>query len=154
MDFFVSRFSKLYGDKNLRFKLHLQLHLLKQVKDFGPLHRYSWFPFEGYFAIMKKFLHGTRGFVNQLHSSSSIGLSIAKIPDILSEKLETEDAHELNFILKLNEFHSFVTRKNNVAFNMSFTDPNHIHKTILENLNINCKTIKTNRRIVIDNKGM
>jgi hypothetical protein len=40
-------FPKLYGETHLTFKLHCQLHLVKQVKEFGPLHRYSSFPFEG-----------------------------------------------------------------------------------------------------------
>ena len=42
MIFFVKRFSKLYGEQNLTFKLHCQVHLIKQVKEFAPLHRYSF----------------------------------------------------------------------------------------------------------------
>lgn len=150
MNFFVNRFSKLYGHSNLRFKLHLQLHLLKQVKDFGPLHRYSCFPFEGYFSIMKKFLHGTRGFVNQLHQSSAINLSISKIPDILSAKSETGDEQELNFILNAKEFYSRI-KKNYFSFNMSEEDISSHHKTVIESFNFNIKSIRAYKRILCKN---
>ncbi len=91
MNFFVKRYSKLYGEKELTFKLHCQLHLIKQVRNFGPLHRYSCFPFEGYFSIMKKYISGTRGFVNQINNNhTTIGnftsITIGNIPSILEEK--------------------------------------------------------------------
>jgi hypothetical protein len=38
---------------------------------------------------MIKFIHGTRGFVKQLHINHTIGLALTRIPDILTEIEET-----------------------------------------------------------------
>jgi hypothetical protein len=102
---------------------------------------------------MKKFLHGTRGFVNQLHQSSAINLSISKIPDILSAKSETGDEKELNFILNAKEFYSRI-KKNYFSFNMSEEDISSHHKTVIESFNFNIKSIRAYKRILCKNISM
>ena len=89
------------------------------MKDFGPLHRYSCFPFEGYFSIMKKFIHGTRGFVNQLHINQTIGLAITRIPDIFTEIEETTgDLEKLAYNFRVKDFYNFSnnTKKNIIPY--------------------------------------
>ena len=76
------------------WNLFLFYNLIKRIlekENFGPLHRYSCFPFEGYFSIMKKYISGTRGFVNQINNNhTTIGnitsITIGNIPSILEEK--------------------------------------------------------------------
>ncbi len=62
---FVKDFENLYGADMITFNLHAHLHLAKQVKLFGPLHKASGFPFEGMFQYSGKFRNGTRGLIRQ-----------------------------------------------------------------------------------------
>jgi len=154
MNFFVKRYSKLYGEKELTFKLHCQLHLIKQVRNFGPLHRYSCFPFEGYFSIMKKYIHGTRGFVNQINNNHTIGLTIGNIPSILEEKDSTIHGEDYMYNIRVKDFYNSINNKNDRLFR-----ENKIHnldnntKSILESFNINIESIYGSQRYMWKNKG-
>jgi hypothetical protein len=89
---------------------------------------------------MKKFLHGTRGYVNQLHNSTMIGRASSKIVDVLKEKRETTtDLNTLDANYKITDFYSDLTKENNfekMIFNPMEIDSNK-YKTVLESLNIN-----------------
>jgi hypothetical protein len=67
---FISKFStlyfQLYGCGNIPYDLHGHLHLVNQVKRFGPLNKHSSFAFEGLFKYFRELFHGTRGHVNQI----------------------------------------------------------------------------------------
>ncbi|CAF0800918.1 unnamed protein product [Brachionus calyciflorus] len=64
--FFYKSFEKLYGVEAVTFNLHGHIHLVDQVKKFGPINKISTFPFEGMFKHSKEYLSGTRGLVNQI----------------------------------------------------------------------------------------
>ena len=68
---------------------------------------------------MKKFIHGTRGFVNQLHINQTIGLAITRIPDIFTEIEETTgDLEKLAYNFRVKEVYNFSnnTKKNIIPY--------------------------------------
>ena len=63
---FCWEYQTLYGKDFMTFNLHGHLHLPKQVKRFGPLHKCSCFPFENVFHISQNCFHGTRNIESQI----------------------------------------------------------------------------------------
>jgi hypothetical protein len=103
---------------------------------------------------MKKFLHGTRGYVNQLHNSTMIGIASSKIVDILKEKRETStDFNTLEANYKITDFYSALTKENNFEkMNPMETDSNK-YKSVLESLNINLINNKVFQRSLVKNNS-
>lgn len=56
INFFIKTFIKLYGIKNVSHNVHSLVHLLDDVKIFGPLDNFSAFKFENYMQILKNYL--------------------------------------------------------------------------------------------------
>lgn len=54
---FVSLFGELYGSSHIVYNVHSLLHLVDDVKLYGPLDNYSAFPFESYMHTLKSMLH-------------------------------------------------------------------------------------------------
>lgn len=54
--FFIETFIKLYGVRNVSHNIHNLLHLVDDVKTFGPLDNFSAFKFENYMQILKKYM--------------------------------------------------------------------------------------------------
>ncbi|KYN01704.1 hypothetical protein ALC62_07533 [Cyphomyrmex costatus] len=52
--FFIKTFKKLYGIKNVSHNVHNLVHLVDDVKKFGPLDNFSAFKYENYMQIIKK----------------------------------------------------------------------------------------------------
>ena len=154
MIFFVKRFAKLYGEKHLTFKLHCQLHLIKQVKQFGSLHRYSCFPFEGYFSVMQKFIHGTRGFVNQVYKNHSFGITVTKIPSILVEKDYSINGDESNFNSRVKNFYNSTNKEIRLFRRIEINNIDSNIKIILTSLDINITGVKACQRYQWKNKGI
>lgn len=63
---FMMDYEVLYGTDNMTFNLHSHLHLVKQVKRFGPLPKCSCFAFENMFRITRTMFKGTRNFEGQI----------------------------------------------------------------------------------------
>lgn len=63
---FIIEFENIYGRDFMTFNLHAHLHLVKQVKRFGPLNSISCFPFENVFRITREMFHGSRNFEGQI----------------------------------------------------------------------------------------
>ncbi|XP_070161256.1 uncharacterized protein [Polyergus mexicanus] len=53
---FIKRFMKLYGVYNMSHNIHNLIHLIDDVKKFGPLDNFSAFKFENYMQILKKYI--------------------------------------------------------------------------------------------------
>lgn len=66
MDLFITEFQELYSSDNMKFNIHSHLHLVSQVKRFGPLNKCSCFPFENMFRITRSMFHGTRNHEGQI----------------------------------------------------------------------------------------
>jgi len=54
--FFIKTFIKLYGIQNISHNVHSLIHLVNDVKRFGPVDNFSAFKFENYMQILKKYL--------------------------------------------------------------------------------------------------
>ncbi|XP_025263008.1 uncharacterized protein LOC105254747 isoform X2 [Camponotus floridanus] len=54
--FFVKTFVKLYGAQNVSHNVHSLIHLVDDVKIYGPLDNFSAFQFENYMQILKKYI--------------------------------------------------------------------------------------------------
>lgn len=63
---FVKQFQTLYGERNMRFNVHLLLHLGRCVSRCGPLWAYSAFPFESGNGEILGLINGTRGVLEQI----------------------------------------------------------------------------------------
>jgi len=54
--FFIKTFIKLYGIQNISHNVHSFIHLVDDVKKFGPLDNFNAFKFENYMQILKKYI--------------------------------------------------------------------------------------------------
>lgn len=54
---FVKEFKHIYGHCNASYNIHSLLHLVDEVRMFGPLDNYSTFPFENMIGFLKKLPH-------------------------------------------------------------------------------------------------
>ncbi|KYM95855.1 hypothetical protein ALC62_13489, partial [Cyphomyrmex costatus] len=54
--FFVKTFIELYGIENVSHNVHSLIHLVDDVKKFGPLDNFSAFKFENFMQILKNYL--------------------------------------------------------------------------------------------------
>jgi len=54
--FFIKSFITLYGIQNVSHNIHGLVHLVNDVKTFGPLDNFSAFKFENYMQILKKYI--------------------------------------------------------------------------------------------------
>lgn len=56
INFFIKTFIKLYGVQSVSHNVHSLVHLVNDVKRFGPVDNFSAFKFENYMQILKKYL--------------------------------------------------------------------------------------------------
>lgn len=56
ISFFIKTFIKLYGIRNVSHNVHNLVHLVDDVKRYGPVDIFSAFKFENYMQILKKYL--------------------------------------------------------------------------------------------------
>lgn len=54
LEYFVERFIALYGAEYASHNIHNLLHIANDVREFGPLDKFSAFPFENYMQTLKK----------------------------------------------------------------------------------------------------
>lgn len=52
--YFVESFSRIYGHEYMSYNVHSLLHVVEDVRRFGPIENYSAFPFESFLGKMKK----------------------------------------------------------------------------------------------------
>lgn len=57
---FVSNTEILYGMEQMKFNVHLLLHIPKSVNDFGALWAWSAFPYESYNFVLRSMLHNSQ----------------------------------------------------------------------------------------------
>lgn len=56
LEHFVTAFALIYGTHNVSYNVHGLIHLVKDVKKFGPLDNFSAFKYENYLQTLKKLL--------------------------------------------------------------------------------------------------
>lgn len=60
MQKFVKQYQDLYGEKYMVYNVHLLLHLVESVRNFGPLWGFSLFPYENLNGFLKGFVKGPK----------------------------------------------------------------------------------------------
>lgn len=63
---FVTDFEKLYGVKSMTINIHLILHLIDQVDNFGPLWTVSMFCYEDFYGYLKGLIKGPNSPIIQI----------------------------------------------------------------------------------------
>ena len=66
--YFVKKFSQLYGKCNLSYNVHNLIHIVNDVKKFGPLDSFSAFKFENYLYKLKNQLRVSKSPLEQIHN--------------------------------------------------------------------------------------
>lgn len=64
--FFIKRFMKIYGIHHMSHNVHSLLHLVDDVKNFGPLDNFSAFKFENHMQIFKKYIRKAERLLQQV----------------------------------------------------------------------------------------
>jgi hypothetical protein len=110
---FMVEYEILYGSDNMTYNLHCHLHLVKQVRRFGPLTKCSCFCFENMFRITRSMFKGTRNYEGQIGRNLLKYQSIKlKINDL---KKETKNPHINEYICKYID--SATLNRNNSLLN-------------------------------------
>lgn len=65
---FVKKFQDLYGQKYMVYNIHLLLHLVESVRNFGPLWGFSLFPYENMNGFLKNFVKGPKDPLTQINT--------------------------------------------------------------------------------------
>jgi len=65
---FVCKAPKIYGEDFVVYNIHLLLHLCTDVQIYGPLDRYSCFPFENYLQSLKRRIRSKRLPLEQVYN--------------------------------------------------------------------------------------
>ena len=90
---FVSQFADIYKTRYMSSNVHLLLHLVDQVRKFGPLPNISAFPFEDMNGQLKNLVHGSTSPELQISSSISFLLSMVTF----KQKFMEENSEAANF---------------------------------------------------------
>ncbi|XP_064479790.1 uncharacterized protein LOC135393231 [Ornithodoros turicata] len=65
---FVRKHADIYGEESVSHNVHRLTHLVAEVRNHGPLDRWSSFPFENYMQTLKKYLRKPERPLEQLHN--------------------------------------------------------------------------------------
>lgn len=63
----VALFAVIFGSQNLVYNVHLFQHIFRFVRIYGPLDRFSCFPFESYLGRLKRLIRGPQPPAVQLY---------------------------------------------------------------------------------------
>lgn len=88
---FVKEYNKLYTTAKMKFNVHLLLHLVQSVENFGPLWSQSTFSFESANHIILKAIHSANGVTHQIVRF----VNIKHCSHILRANLKTHVSHLL-----------------------------------------------------------
>lgn len=65
---FVKEFQELYDQNIMVYNIHLLLHLVESVRNFGPLWGFSLFPYENLNGFLKNFVKGPNDPLTQINT--------------------------------------------------------------------------------------
>lgn len=63
---FVFDFQNIYGEENVAFNVHNCIHVVRDVRKYGPAENFSAFPFESYLCTLKKLVRKTEKPLQQI----------------------------------------------------------------------------------------
>ncbi|KAK3933055.1 Halomucin [Frankliniella fusca] len=91
---FVTAFQDMHGPEKMRFNIHIMTHLGEAVRNWGPLHLHSTFPFESWNGRLRKNISSPHGAAEQIVDRYLLESLVRKLPFDL--ELDEEVRQELN----------------------------------------------------------
>lgn len=86
LDLFSLDVPTIYNECELTYNLHQTRHLAEAVRNWGPLHIWSTFPFEDENGMMKQLIHGSNSIAVELANSMDIINGINTLHSFLPEE--------------------------------------------------------------------
>jgi hypothetical protein len=143
---FFEQFQDLYGLDEMKFNLHCHLHLVSQVRKYGPLNKISCFPFENLFRITREMYHGTVNFEGQI-GRNLIKKKIYKnlLKDLYADpKLDNNlKSFISSYLINYKKETYLIDQKKIKICYLNDTE-----KQILSNLNEHLEVYKSNRALI------
>ena len=65
---FVNHYSQLFGSNSVVYNIHGLVHLVNDIKTFGPLDKFSSFPYENYLNRLKHLVRKPNHVLQQIVS--------------------------------------------------------------------------------------
>jgi hypothetical protein len=90
--FNITQMKSIYGKEHCTMNVHLLLHVVDSVWNWGPSWTHSTIPFENGNHLLGASLNGTRWYASQLFTNINVN-------HLLTELLRS--AHDLRFVVKL-----------------------------------------------------
>lgn len=87
---FVLEFETHYGQKSVSHNIHMLLHLAEDVKKFGPLDKFSAFPFENFMTPIKDYVHSNNFVLEQVVKRVQEQLNASHIDSVKNTRAESE----------------------------------------------------------------
>jgi len=98
---FTNIFQEIYGPRNMRFNVHVLLHLPSAVRKWGPLQFHSTMPFESLNKRLKDLLHSPHGAADQIIGRFLLVSLVNML--YLNNEISDEVKAEIEFIMSGNE---------------------------------------------------
>ena len=107
---FVEEFQELYSARNVSFNVHSLLHVVDEVRKFGPLDSFSAFPFENFIGKVKKMVKSgnkpLEQISNRIYEKKSINSSSKETDLVQLERLH-DDGPLIDYYSKIFQYHVF-----------------------------------------------
>ncbi|KYM98827.1 hypothetical protein ALC62_10457, partial [Cyphomyrmex costatus] len=87
--YFIKKFIQLYGIQNVSHNVHNLMHLVEDVKKFGPLDNFSAFKFENYMQTLKKYIRKADRPLQQVIRRHEEGLNLSSVSSTISSNSDT-----------------------------------------------------------------
>ena len=87
---FCKHFSQLYGEDQIIYNVHCLIHLANDVRTFGPLQRFSSFPFENHLQSRKRLIRNSRypleQVIRRLYEKSQVAKKAKKLTKVVKKR--------------------------------------------------------------------
>ena len=87
---FCKHFSQLYGEDQIIYNVHCLIHLANDVRTFGPLQRFSSFPFENHLQSIKRLIRNSRypleQVIRRLYEKSQVAKKAKKLTKVVKKR--------------------------------------------------------------------
>ncbi|KAE8737014.1 hypothetical protein FOCC_FOCC017527 [Frankliniella occidentalis] len=93
---FVTGFQAMHGPEKMRFNIHIMVHLAQAVRNWGPLHLHSTFPFESWNRRLRNNISSPHGAADQIVDRYLLESLVRKLP--YDQELDEEVREELQNI--------------------------------------------------------
>ena len=144
---YINSLDDTFNEYSYSYTVHAHLHLADQVRAHGPLQCHSQFCFEGALFNLKKMLHGTKGFVNQISNQIFI---YKQLPTLITQHTFNNDLLSQFVCKKMKVINSGKERLIGTIKKKKLS--NEIKNMLENNFNLKCNDAVVSDRIFLNNK--